>query len=832
MKDAFGRMEDFFRPFRNALLCVLLVALLVLVEVLIPDKKLPSNKSLNPFDLHPYSWFLAVLVLGTACLTMRFALLRRREQRKAEELKAQGFAAEHALKSEYKKLTQQLAALEGYIGALSIFHATLIVAVIVTDKFGLIEPSIIPGPFLVFDKLSKDFSVLMQSSLWSLIRLVISLVLGTRLATAFGVPLGQRPGLRRILNPHIELGSALPPIVLAGLFVAVLSPKMFATIFCFLRDPEAQEITFDPHVKTFWFFDLFFEESVQIVLTTWAVFWPIFTAAVAASIQCPRNLLDAAEISGATQRQKIGLVVGPLARPHIYTNLRVAVVIGFIVLLWIEAARPSKRSGLGRWVYDYYDSANVAGVLACIVLTVVMVILVLRACDILQRRKIPWLPEYLEKAEPLPSATSAQPFDSEKLRAWIEHKRRRNGKEPDNVRDAIVFESVAKSYGPIRALEMTNQSLKVASRGFEPGNIVSVIGQSGHGKTTLAKIIAGLLEPDRHHGRIAVFGNPVWIEGKRPANHGSLSIAYVFQDFALFPHMTVKQNILFPLHVKGKKTDPKEKELQELLVLLDMTDQKDKYPLQLSGGQKQRVAIARALMQEAELLILDEPLASLDQPTRGEIRKLIKEYARACGIVVLNISHDRHDVLEMSDNVLYLNEGQVRAYGFPSAVFFRPRDIEVAQFLGHENLFVARLEFPFAQLLARIYHARLSPSPLPEGARLLVPLKQVDESEQHLAQGSEHSVCIPATWINFSTLNSEGTRVSARILDEHVAGPTVDIYLETHNGLRLKATVQDDDYRAFCEKRLSRKPDDLIEFTILGATPIFGDAEILKEITV
>jgi ABC-type Fe3+/spermidine/putrescine transport system ATPase subunit/ABC-type nitrate/sulfonate/bicarbonate transport system permease component len=781
----------------------------------------PREIGRPPLNIGLYPFFLLVLVTITSLLAVRYVRLCSKESRLDKAIRHEAFRASEEKKKEYKHLGAQVERFAGYLGALSIFHLTLAVVIAATDKTGLIESSIIPSPSVVFTHLDQNLRTLMESSGWSLLRLGLSLSLGGGLAVLLGVPLGQNAWLRRRLAPHIMWVSGLPPIVLAGVFVAILGPKMLATVFLGLREPGALQLLFRRDLLEAWYFKLYFEETIQIVLTTWAIFWPVFTAAVDASVQCPKTLLEAADICGATPRQKIRLVVRPQALPHILTNLRVGVVIGFIVLLWVEAARPSKRIGLGKWVYEYYEQNDAAGVFACILLTVALVFIVLCACEVLQRYKVRWLTEYLERGEGASITPSAKPdFDPRKLCAWVEAKKEKGTSAAAGLSngEAILVENISKSYGAIKALDMAGQALQIVRK--KGGNIISIIGQSSHGKTTLVKLIAGLLQPDPGSGQIGVFGQQRWRNSKGLRRSPQTRIAYVFQDFALFPHMTVKENILFPLRLSGAVSSSSEREMGDLLDLLDMRAQENKYPPQLSGGQKQRVAIARALMQDAELLILDEPLASLDQPTRGDIRQLIREYARALSLVVLNVSHDRQDVLEMSDQVIYIKEGRIWDFGPPYQLFFRPRQKEVARFLGHENLFLAQLDYPEAQLKA--IPGGEGYQYLPESAQLRVPLRQVRDYEEPLARGGEHHICIPASWINFQGQNGGGCQISARIRDFQSIGSSVNIKLVLENGLHLSATVQDDEFeKKFPGGFANRIPNEEVIFCILGATPIF-----------
>jgi putative spermidine/putrescine transport system ATP-binding protein len=207
------------------------------------------------------------------------------------------------------------------------------------------------------------------------------------------------------------------------------------------------------------------------------------------------------------------------------------------------------------------------------------------------------------------------------------------------------------------------------------GDFVTILGPSGCGKTTLLKMIAGFVAPDS--GAITLGGRPV---AATPPH--LRSIGMVFQRLALFPHMTVEQNVSFPLRMRGFAKAGHAERVSRFLEIVRLTGFGSRYPHELSGGQQQRVAIARALVFEPELLLLDEPLSSLDRKLREEMQDEFKRIQAMLGVTTINVTHDQKEALLLSDQLVVMRDGLVEQAGPPREVYRRPRSLFVASFLG------------------------------------------------------------------------------------------------------------------------------------------------------
>lgn len=237
--------------------------------------------------------------------------------------------------------------------------------------------------------------------------------------------------------------------------------------------------------------------------------------------------------------------------------------------------------------------------------------------------------------------------------------------------DSLVFEHISKEFGNTKALDDVSISIK-------KGEFFSLLGPSGCGKTTLLRILAGFEHADK--GRILLDGQDITHlpSNKRPVNT-------VFQNYALFPHLTIWENIAFGLKVAKKSSHEIKTEVERMLHLILMTDQAYKTPDQISGGQKQRVAIARALVNKPRVLLLDEPLAALDLKLRQKMLLELDLIHDEVGITFLFVTHDQTEAMAVSDRIAVLHKGRLEQIGSPMEVYEAPKSSFVAAFIGDTN---------------------------------------------------------------------------------------------------------------------------------------------------
>ncbi len=229
-----------------------------------------------------------------------------------------------------------------------------------------------------------------------------------------------------------------------------------------------------------------------------------------------------------------------------------------------------------------------------------------------------------------------------------------------------------------------NPVLKGVSMSLNKGEVVSLLGASGSGKTTLLRAVAGLEQPSQ--GRIAINDQVLYDSQARldlPAEDRNLGL--VFQSYALWPHMTVQENVAYPLTLrKVNKADSRQK-VDAILDQLGLKGLGERYPSQLSGGQQQRVAIARALVYNPPVILLDEPLSNLDAKLREEARVFLRELIVEMGLSALMVTHDQAEAMAISDRILLLNGGNIEQEGTPQEVYSSPKSLYTAEFMGSNN---------------------------------------------------------------------------------------------------------------------------------------------------
>ncbi len=236
----------------------------------------------------------------------------------------------------------------------------------------------------------------------------------------------------------------------------------------------------------------------------------------------------------------------------------------------------------------------------------------------------------------------------------------------------IIVEGVSKRFGDFQALRPTDLTI-------ETGSLVALLGPSGSGKSTLLRLIAGLELPDT--GRILLTG--------RDATYASVqdrNIGFVFQHYALFKHMTVRQNVAFGLEIRKVARAEIRARVDELLELVQLAGFGDRYPSQLSGGQRQRIALARALAVEPQVLLLDEPFGALDAKVRKELRSWLRRLHDEVHVTTVFVTHDQEEAMEVADQIVVMSQGQIEQVGSPAEIYDHPASPFVISFVGQVNV--------------------------------------------------------------------------------------------------------------------------------------------------
>jgi putative spermidine/putrescine transport system ATP-binding protein len=244
----------------------------------------------------------------------------------------------------------------------------------------------------------------------------------------------------------------------------------------------------------------------------------------------------------------------------------------------------------------------------------------------------------------------------------------------DGAAAKLRVERVSKTYKGAGQPALMPTSLTIA-----PGEFLTLLGPSGSGKTTLLSIVAGLLMPDT---------GDVWIGGKRATQLPAFArdIGMVFQNYALFPHLTVFDNIAFPLQMRRRPQAEIDREVRRVLEAVELPHTAARWPSELSGGQQQRIALARCMVYRPSIILMDEPLGALDKKLREQIQIEIRHLHEQFGITILYVTHDQQEALALSDRICLMNRARVEQIGTPGDLYFRPATVFAANFLGESNI--------------------------------------------------------------------------------------------------------------------------------------------------
>ncbi|MBA8879542.1 ABC transporter ATP-binding protein [Phyllobacterium myrsinacearum] len=242
----------------------------------------------------------------------------------------------------------------------------------------------------------------------------------------------------------------------------------------------------------------------------------------------------------------------------------------------------------------------------------------------------------------------------------------------NDVRGSIVFKDVVKKYGAVHAVDGVDLEI-------EHGELVTLLGPSGCGKTTTLRMIAGLELPST--GTISIGGTDV---SRLPATYRNVSM--VFQSYALFPHLTVLDNVAYGLRMSGTKISQAREKAEDALSMVGLAGFGARLPSELSGGQQQRVALARAIVLEPEVLLLDEPLSNLDAKLRRYVREEIRALQQRIGVTTVYVTHDQEEAMAVSDRIIVMEQGRIAQAGSPADLYHSPKSAFIASFIGEANL--------------------------------------------------------------------------------------------------------------------------------------------------
>ena len=329
----------------------------------------------------------------------------------------------------------------------------------------------------------------------------------------------------------------------------------------------------------------------------------------------------------------------------------------------------------------------------------------------------------------------------------------------------LQIRDLRKTYGPVVALAGADVDMR-------EGEFLTLLGPSGSGKTTMLMLIAGLIQPER--GEVRIDGR---LCTYMPPNKRDLGM--VFQNYALFPHMTVHENIAFPLRMRKENEATIRREVERVLDVVQLPGVGGRHPRQLSGGQQQRIALARCMVYRPPIILMDEPLGALDKKLREQLQLEIRRLHRDQGITVLYVTHDQEEALVMSDRICLMDKGEIVQIDTPDGLYFRPETVFAADFLGESNLLDATvrriddgavhmdgpdgapIEAPARDGIAEGQPVKFMVRP--ESVRLLEGEETADNT---LSAALQDVILVGQVTKHYATL-ADGTEVSATSLTHH-----------------------------------------------------------------
>lgn len=346
--------------------------------------------------------------------------------------------------------------------------------------------------------------------------------------------------------------------------------------------------------------------------------------------------------------------------------------------------------------------------------------------------------------------------------------------------NGLRLAGIYKDFGSVRAVENVNLD-------FAEGELTALLGPSGCGKTTLLRMIAGLEEPSG--GAILLGGRDITA---LPAHKRRFGM--VFQSFALFPHLTVRENVVYSLVISGTSKREAMETGERLLDLVQLQGYGDRRIGELSGGQRQRVAIARALAQEPEVFLLDEPMSALDAKLREDMQVELRLLQQRLGITTVVVTHDQREAMTMADKIVVMSHGRVEQVGPPQDIYHRPENAFVADFIGKANFFDGVVE--------------------KGGVRVGGTLLEMAAAGRFIS-GSPVQVAFRPEMPHLDAAEAPGTRLAAKVTFVRDVGPVRDIHLETEIGPMVVEYARGETDRSFAvgqEASVTLPPERMLAF--------------------
>jgi putative spermidine/putrescine transport system ATP-binding protein len=316
---------------------------------------------------------------------------------------------------------------------------------------------------------------------------------------------------------------------------------------------------------------------------------------------------------------------------------------------------------------------------------------------------------------------------------------------------SLRIAKLAKHYGEFVALAPTDLDVR-------EGEFLTLLGPSGSGKTTLLSLIAGLVHPDE--GQVLINGADVTYSAPYERD-----IGMVFQNYALFPHMTIEENIAFPLLMRKIADAEARRRVAEVLELVHLPHAAKRTPRELSGGQQQRIALARCLVYRPSIVLMDEPLGALDKKLRDQMQLEIKRIHRELKTTIVYVTHDQEEAMTMSDRICLMNAGRIEQLGTPDDLYFRPRSLFAADFLGESNLLPGRI-------------SRVSPDDLD----IIVANQSLSAcasgNGSHFTSGQDVKVMVRPQNLSVSIAGDGNGKLVGRLTDIMVTGSLTKLYMD------------------------------------------------------